>query len=119
MDLSISIEDATVVDDVIYVVKGETLEITAVNIKNNEPGKKALITSATYFVDGVRLGTNIIPPYGFEIPLSAMPQSAATPCKSYVTLLPRVRLWALPYSIMMLWWWKTHPIFLRARFRPR
>ncbi len=68
VDLSISIEDATVVDDVIYVVKGETLEITAVNIKNNEPGKKALITSATYFVDGVRLGTNIIPPYGFEIP---------------------------------------------------
>lgn len=68
VDLSISIEDATVVDDVIYVVKGETLKITAVNIKNNEPGKKALITSATYFVDGVRLGTIIIPPYGFEIP---------------------------------------------------
>ena len=41
VDLSISIEDATVVDDVIYVVKGETLKITAVNIKNNEPGKKA------------------------------------------------------------------------------
>ena len=105
VDLSISIEDATVVDDVIYVVKGETLEITAVNIKNNEPG---CVWAQTSF----RLTAS-------RFLLSAMPQSAATPCKSYVTLLPRVRLWALPYSIMMLWWWRTHPIFLRARFRPR
>lgn len=67
VDLSIDVDGATIVDDVVYVVRGETMKVTSLNITNNEQGKTALITSATYFVDGFRLGSTIIPPYAFEI----------------------------------------------------
>ncbi len=69
VDLSISVEGATVVDDVIYVVKGETLDVTSVNITNNEQGKKAMITAAAYYFDGFREGVLIVPPYGLKIPM--------------------------------------------------
>lgn len=69
VSMSISVEGATVVDDVIYVVKGETLEVTSVNITNNEPGKKAMITAAAYYFDGFRVGVLIVPPYGLKIPM--------------------------------------------------
>lgn len=70
VSLSISVDGATVVDDVIYVVKGETLDIASVNIVNNEQGKNALVTSAAYYFDGFRMGVVIVPPYGMKIPMA-------------------------------------------------
>lgn len=67
VNLSIEIDGGKAVGEVIYVVKGETLKITSVNITNNEQGKNALITSATYFLDGFRLGTVILPPFPYDI----------------------------------------------------
>ena len=71
VDLSISVEGATVVDDVIYVVKGEPLNVVSVNITNNEQGKNAMVTGATYYFDGFSIGAVIIPPYGMKIPLDS------------------------------------------------
>ncbi len=71
VDLSISVEGATVVDDVIYVVKGETLDVVSVNITNNEQGKNAMVTGAAYYFDGIRIGVVIIPPYGMKIPMDS------------------------------------------------
>ncbi len=68
VSMSISVDDATVVDDVIYVVKGETLDVVSVNITNNEQGKNAMVTAAAYYFDGFRIGVVIIPPYGLKIP---------------------------------------------------
>lgn len=54
-------------DGEIYLVSGDSLIIESVNITNNEAGKKAAITMATYFWNGYRLGSNGIAPYGFGI----------------------------------------------------
>lgn len=67
VSMSISISNAKNIDGQIYLVSGDTLYIDSVNIKNNEEGKSALISSATYYWNGFRLGTSILYPYGFAI----------------------------------------------------
>lgn len=70
VSISVSLENAKKVDGVIYVVQGDTLKITSINVKNNEAGKNAAITEAEYFWDYIPLQISIIPPYGISIPTS-------------------------------------------------
>ncbi len=67
VDFGLVISGGTYSDGSIYVVQGDTLEIEAITVTNLEQGKAAAITAATYYWDGYCLGTNIQPPFGFEI----------------------------------------------------
>lgn len=68
VSMSISLENAKKVDGVIYVVQGDTLDVTSINIKNNEAGKNAAITEAEYYWDYIPVYTAIVPPYGLKFP---------------------------------------------------
>lgn len=67
VDLSLTVSNCAQVDGVIYVVQGQTLQIDAINIKNNEEGKGAAITHATYYWDYQPLGIAVAPPFAFNI----------------------------------------------------
>lgn len=66
VDVSINIDGGVSVDGTIYVVQGDVLDITAINVTNREHGKEALITSATYTWDYAYVATSVTPPYGIE-----------------------------------------------------
>lgn len=51
----------------IYVVRGETLEIESLSVRNLDSNKNAAITGAEYFWDYQFLGSSPMPPYGFNI----------------------------------------------------
>lgn len=80
VNMSITVSNATKIGDVIYVVQGDTLYIDSIAVVNNEAGKAAAITAATYYWDYQPLGTSMIPPYGFAI-VTAAPEGefAGTP----------------------------------------
>lgn len=67
VDISIAISGGKAVDGTIYVVQGDTLTIEGITVTNLDSKKGASITGATYFWDYYRLGTAVIPPYGFDI----------------------------------------------------
>lgn len=69
--LDVAFENATVVDRTVYVVQGETFEVSGITVTNNESDKGAAITSANYYWDYYYLGTSVQPPYAFEIDLDA------------------------------------------------
>lgn len=69
--MSIDISNAQRIDNVIYVVQGDTLDINSINVVNNDSGKAAAITAATYYWDYQRLGVSMLPPYGFSIVTTA------------------------------------------------
>ena len=48
VDFNLSFENAVEVDGSLYVVQGETMKITGIDVQNNEADKGALITAATY-----------------------------------------------------------------------
>ncbi len=54
----------------IYVVRGETLEIESISVRNLDSNKNAAITGAEYFWDYNFLGNSPMPPYGFNITIS-------------------------------------------------
>lgn len=66
VDFHFEISGATRSEGVIYVVQGSTFEITSLTVTNNEAGKGAGITSASYYWDNFFLGTTVQPPYAFE-----------------------------------------------------
>lgn len=68
VDFSYEYEGAQLSDGKLYVAQGETFEITAINVKNNEQGKGAGIGAADYYWDGRFIGTSIQPPFGCEFP---------------------------------------------------
>lgn len=67
VQMSITVSGAQRIDNVIYVVRGDTLDIDSIGITNNEAGKAAAITSASYYWDYQPLGVSTLPPYGFSI----------------------------------------------------
>lgn len=67
VDFYVSISGGENIDNTIYLVRGDTLYVDSVKVVNREQGKEALISSATYYWDYVRLGTAVLPPYGFAI----------------------------------------------------
>ncbi|RXE71921.1 hypothetical protein ED352_03010 [Muribaculaceae bacterium Isolate-002 (NCI)] len=72
VSLSATIDGATRVDNTLYVVSGETLDIESINIIDNTK-KGAVIGSASYFWDYYRLGGTIVAPYGMEIDTDDIP----------------------------------------------
>lgn len=67
VDMSIAISGGEAVDGKIYVVQGDTLTVEGITVTNLDSKKTATITAATYYWDYYRLGTAMIPPYGFQI----------------------------------------------------
>lgn len=66
VDVYASFEGGTQVDGSYYVVKGEPLQVTSINLENY--GKdEATLGGVRYFLDYMPIGTNIIPPYGILI----------------------------------------------------
>lgn len=51
----------------IYVVQGDTLQISSISVKNLESDKAAAITDAEYYWNYAFIGNNPFSPYGFEI----------------------------------------------------
>lgn len=66
----ITVEHARILDNNIYVVRGDTLTIASLNIKNNEAGKNAIITSADYYF-GRSQFTTVVAPFTYQRPTSA------------------------------------------------
>ena len=70
VDFDFTYENATVVDNTVYVVQGTTFDISAITVTNREEGKGCGISYAAYYWDYLYLGTTVEPPYGFEIELA-------------------------------------------------
>lgn len=70
VSLDFDLENCTDVDGTIYVVQGQDMKITAVNVINNESHKHAFITAANYYWDYYYIGSTVQPPFGFEIRIS-------------------------------------------------
>ncbi len=100
VDISLEISGGVNVDGTIYVVRGETLEITGITVTNRDPNKEAVITSATYYWDYREIGVSVTAPYGgtiattentalgdhllqIECPLFAVDKSPATAVMTY------------------------------------
>lgn len=71
VDFDFTFENAIDVDGTLYVVQGETMEVTSIQVINNEPDKRAMITAANYYWDYYFLGSTVQPPYAFEIDVDA------------------------------------------------
>lgn len=78
VDITVDFENATKVDDAMYVVKGDTLVVDAINVTNRESGKKAIATGAIYYLDGLRIGASVISPFYFRIPTDNLPAQEYT-----------------------------------------
>lgn len=73
--VSVNIEGATRVGDVLYVVQGDDLTVESIGIKSSE-GKDAIIGSATYYWDYYRFFATITKPYGVTITTSDVPEGS-------------------------------------------
>jgi hypothetical protein len=73
VDVSIQVDGGVSVDGKIYVVQGDTLKVESINVINNEEGKEAIITSATYSWDYRYAGVSITPPFGAQFVTDDMP----------------------------------------------
>lgn len=67
VDITVNMSNCKQLDDVVYVVRGQILNIDGISVKNLDGNKPALITRASYFWDYTLLGTSVVAPYGFEI----------------------------------------------------
>lgn len=72
VSLSAQIDGATRVNDVLYVVQGDTLDIVSINMEDNTK-KGAVIGGVEYFWDYYRIGGNIVSPYGMSIVTEGVP----------------------------------------------
>lgn len=102
VDVTVSIEGATRVGDVLYVVEGETLSVTSINLVDNT-AKGAVIGSASYFWDYYRFYATINRPYGMSLSTVDMPlgnhllEAVITiyavdyaPCQGYINYKVRI-----------------------------
>lgn len=74
VSMSITVSNSKVLGDTIFVVQGDSLIVDAINIQNNEQGKNALITFASYQFINEIYKTPYIPFY-WARPTSTDPQS--------------------------------------------
>ncbi|MDE6157464.1 MAG: hypothetical protein K2F78_04880 [Muribaculaceae bacterium] len=70
VDFNFTIENATRADGYLYIVQGETMEISSIEIVNKDSGKPAIITAANFYWDYYYIGSAIEPPYAFSIETS-------------------------------------------------
>lgn len=90
VSLSATIDGATRVDNTLYVVSGDTINIESINLIDNTK-KGAVIGSASYFWDYYRLGGTIVAPYGMDIDTKGVPDGNHL-------LQIRVSIYAVDYS---------------------
>ncbi len=70
-DVDIKLEFAatnTVINNEVYVVKPEDIQVVAVKVTSNIKDQNAGTSNVSYFLDGYPMGTNYISPYGINIP---------------------------------------------------
>ena len=67
VDFQVEFQDVTLKDNVIYVVQGEPLTVKSVTVINNEKGKEAVVSGATYYWDYVPVGSTGIAPYTYTL----------------------------------------------------
>lgn len=72
VSLSLDYSGATEQDGTIYVVQGDTLDITALRAIPAEGTKAATITNVTYFWDGVPQGLFPVSPFAISIKTAGM-----------------------------------------------
>lgn len=70
--MSATISGATRVDNALYAVAGDVIDIQSVNITDNN-NKGAAIGSAEYFWDNMYIGSSIVAPFGKEIDTTGVP----------------------------------------------
>ena len=66
VDITLNVDGGTIKDGVIYVVQGDTLNVTGVNVVNNEANKPAAIAYAKYYWDYVPVGISAVAPWGMD-----------------------------------------------------
>lgn len=72
VSINMEVSGATNVDNTLYVVKGTTLHIDSVDIKDLN-GKGAMIGEVTYFFDYINAGTAFESPFSFSINTAGLP----------------------------------------------
>lgn len=73
VDITASFDGGTQVDGSYYVVKGDTLAVTAMTLENHGT-EEATLGGVRYFLDYMPIGTNIVPPYGIKIVTDNLPE---------------------------------------------
>lgn len=70
VNVSITLDNVVVKGNVIYTVQETPLDITSISVEG--VGSRALVTSVTYFWDGIRIGWNPLAPFSATIPGNAV-----------------------------------------------
>ena len=68
VDITVDFDNVANVDGVLYIVRGDSLIVNSINVTNLESGKKAIATSAIYYLDGIRIGASIFSPFYYRFP---------------------------------------------------
>ena len=68
VDITVDFDNVANVDGELYIVKGDSLIVNSINVTNLESGKKAIATSAIYYLDGIRIGASIFSPFYYRFP---------------------------------------------------
>ena len=68
--IKVDFSGATLYRDTLFVVQGDTMNISSITVENQESGKSAALGGATYFWDYICLGNNPFEPYNFTIAIS-------------------------------------------------
>ncbi len=63
VNIALDVENGTMVDGTIYVVQGDTLNVTGISVTNNEAGKNAAVTNVRYYVNGYFIGESLFSPF--------------------------------------------------------
>lgn len=74
-DVTISVsygEEVSVVDNDVYLVQGNDLQITGVYVRANRPGKTATMGPVTYAFNGITVGYNPVAPFGITVPTASL-----------------------------------------------
>lgn len=66
----VELENAVYHHDTIYCAQADTFNISSVQVVNNEPNKRAVISYAEYFWDFMRVGVSDFAPYAFHFNIS-------------------------------------------------
>lgn len=66
VDLQANVSGGVVVNNTVYVVKGEPLTVDAINLVNHT-GKDGALGVVTYSLDYMVIGQSLVAPYGFEL----------------------------------------------------
>lgn len=70
VNISLTVDKGTVVDGVIYVAQGDTLQVASINVENVESDKGAGITNVNYYWDGYYYAPAVFSPFGMTFPTS-------------------------------------------------